>query len=614
MYRSLHNDGRVTHSKSVQTGAAFIVMIVIMILGISAILVGSFNSATLRITREKKSSDVLAQAKEALISYAVTSDLPGSLPCPNINNVNKGEADAVVSGNCPHYVGRLPWKTLGLPDLRDSTGAPLWYALSTNFRKDSSNNHINSDSTGTISILGTPSASRVVAIIFAPGASVNGQSRSDSNVTNCTTTNSNVAESRCATNYLEGRNANSSLAAAPNTQYVSVGAGATTAGTFISGASYTITSAGSTDFTLIGAASNTVGLAFTATGAGTGTGTATPLNNEQLIYITTDNLLPNVEKRIAREIKQCLDDYAAQPSLTAPSERINKYPWAAPISPLGYIGSSGVLFGRIPDAPTITTSSQVPIDASNAGDAKIVNMLNAMSALQNAVDACQNTNNSANRNALDNAGNNLELTAQLVKNNQPTSPAITSTITNAAITAGQKAQSSTRCQKINNGSSNSVQSNLNTASTGMGALNVTVNSAQEDSSMPTTWPATCVLSSPVAPYWANWKEMVFYRVASGYTPNSARTCGPSCLSVSGNGNSSQGSGSYRAAVIVAGENLTQTARTSTSVVGYLEGANSAVSATTSLETWQATEQKTKNINDLVFCIDGKGSVQNSKCY
>lgn len=37
---------------------------------------------------------------------------------------------------------------------------------------------------------------------------------------------------------------------------------------------YIITSIGTTDFTLVGAASNTVGLAFTATGAGTGSGTA----------------------------------------------------------------------------------------------------------------------------------------------------------------------------------------------------------------------------------------------------------------------------------------------------------------------------------------------------
>lgn len=47
-----------------------------------------------------------------------------------------------------------------------------------------------------------------------------------------------------------------------------------TAGSFITGLTYVITSVGTTNFTLIGAASNTVGLEFVATGAGTGTGTA----------------------------------------------------------------------------------------------------------------------------------------------------------------------------------------------------------------------------------------------------------------------------------------------------------------------------------------------------
>ena len=41
----------------------------------------------------------------------------------------------------------------------------------------------------------------------------------------------------------------------------------------VSGSPYTITASGSTDFTLIGAANNTVGTTFVATGAGTGTGT-----------------------------------------------------------------------------------------------------------------------------------------------------------------------------------------------------------------------------------------------------------------------------------------------------------------------------------------------------
>jgi len=48
-----------------------------------------------------------------------------------------------------------------------------------------------------------------------------------------------------------------------------------TAGSFVSGLSYTITYVGSTDFTLIGASANTVGVTFKATGAGSGNGTAT---------------------------------------------------------------------------------------------------------------------------------------------------------------------------------------------------------------------------------------------------------------------------------------------------------------------------------------------------
>lgn len=50
-----------------------------------------------------------------------------------------------------------------------------------------------------------------------------------------------------------------------------------TAGSFVVGERYTIATIGTTDFTLIGAASNTVGLVFTATGVGSGTGTATEI-------------------------------------------------------------------------------------------------------------------------------------------------------------------------------------------------------------------------------------------------------------------------------------------------------------------------------------------------
>jgi hypothetical protein len=56
---------------------------------------------------------------------------------------------------------------------------------------------------------------------------------------------------------------------------VQAGSQTITAGAFVVGEVYTILTAGTTDFTVIGAASSTVGTTFTATGTGTGTGTAT---------------------------------------------------------------------------------------------------------------------------------------------------------------------------------------------------------------------------------------------------------------------------------------------------------------------------------------------------
>ena len=76
----------------------------------------------------------------------------------------------------------------------------------------------------------------------------------------------------------------------------------TTAGAFVTGGSYTILSIGTTDFTLIGASANTVGVAFIATGAGTGTGTAKlntffttqfQLANGVQVTLTTTGVLPS---------------------------------------------------------------------------------------------------------------------------------------------------------------------------------------------------------------------------------------------------------------------------------------------------------------------------------
>lgn len=195
-----------------QRGAALIVFATVLVLGALSMLVASLNRATGITERDKKTAEALAQAKAALIARAVTdANMPGSLPCPDLvttfgtNVPNDGIADMLVGDNCPSYIGRLPWKTLGLPDLRDGSGERLWYALSTNFRDDDSAQPLNSDTAGQLTIrdpVGNTIESNVIAIVFAPGPAVGNQPRDGANA-------NNVA------NFLEGENAND------DTSYVS---------------------------------------------------------------------------------------------------------------------------------------------------------------------------------------------------------------------------------------------------------------------------------------------------------------------------------------------------------------------------------------------------------
>ena len=121
--------------------------------------------------------------------------IPGSLPCPDVDNDGQLTAVDQVAGNCTSFIGRLPWKTLGLPDLRDGGGERLWYALSANFRDNPAVSPLNSETAGQFTITGTNPASNVVAVVFAPGPTLSGQLRDAAN-------QNNIA------NYLEGENAN----------------------------------------------------------------------------------------------------------------------------------------------------------------------------------------------------------------------------------------------------------------------------------------------------------------------------------------------------------------------------------------------------------------------
>lgn len=284
---------RIARLKLQQQGAALMVMLVILVVGIAAILVGSLNSSAVKIARQNDSSAALAQAKEALISNAATYvDIPGSLPCPDTDN--DGISDAGGATECPSYIGRLPWKTLGLPDLRDGSGERLWYTLSNTVRRYDSVHPLNSDTQGTLNITGTQTASKVMAIIFAAGSPVATQNRSSTDLTPCTSTATSPDKGYlCANNYLEGTNKNKSTA---------------TAGGILN----------------ISYQTNIASSSF----------------NDQLLVITHEQLFPVIEQRIAREVKACLDGYA--------KAKGNKYPWAVPAQSWYFMGETGTQFGRMP--------------------------------------------------------------------------------------------------------------------------------------------------------------------------------------------------------------------------------------------------------------------------
>jgi hypothetical protein len=168
--------------------------------GVSVIVYNFVRPAKQSIERDRITAAALAQARDALIGRAAADNTrPGSLPCPDVDNDGAliMGIDYGGGGACTSNIGRLPWRTLGLPDLRDGSGERLWYAVSNNFQ-DASGVTINSETAGQLTITGTTPAANVIGIVFAPGAAVGTQLRDASNQYN-------------VSNYLEGENSNGDM-------------------------------------------------------------------------------------------------------------------------------------------------------------------------------------------------------------------------------------------------------------------------------------------------------------------------------------------------------------------------------------------------------------------
>jgi hypothetical protein len=191
-----------------------VALLLVMLLIVSAstfIFLKKLNQQSQQSYQDKVSVVSLARAKEALLGYAAAypemasnppADTgPGYLPCPDKPADDTDPAKVGVSTpSCAistgSSLGRLPFRTLGVTDLRDSSGERLWYAVSDNFRYNPQTKPINSETPGDLTVDGQ---SDIVAVIFAPGPALAGQSRS---------TNPTQPAYSDVTAYLDGTNAN----------------------------------------------------------------------------------------------------------------------------------------------------------------------------------------------------------------------------------------------------------------------------------------------------------------------------------------------------------------------------------------------------------------------
>lgn len=170
-----------------QKGVALIALLTLIVLIFSALSLKQLNRSELKRLKLDKSRLVLAEAKQALIAYAsenftavncgTNCPRPGDLPCPDTNN--DGEAEGTCSTQ-QSRLGRLPWKTLGLNDLKDGDGESLWYAVSDRYKNNPRVLPLNSNTVGSISLRNTSGQlindasnnNGLVALVIAPHATL----------------------------------------------------------------------------------------------------------------------------------------------------------------------------------------------------------------------------------------------------------------------------------------------------------------------------------------------------------------------------------------------------------------------------------------------------------
>lgn len=108
------------------------------------------------------------------------------------------------------------------------------------------------------------------------------------------------------------------------------------------------------------------------------TGTSkSPEDNDVITVVTRQELMAAVEKRVATELKVCIEQHAA-----ASANTLHSYPWPAPFSSTNFRGKSGSYFGQLP----ATQPSAGPQAALQQSIAQIQASSNALNSATQASD------------------------------------------------------------------------------------------------------------------------------------------------------------------------------------------------------------------------------------
>ena len=270
--------------RSKEGGQILLGLLVLLGIALSVFVYNVIDPAEASARRAAHTETTLREARDALVGRAASdANRPGSLPCPDINNdgILTLGVDYGAGGVCTSLIGRLPWRTLGLPDLRDDAGERLWYALSDLFSDNAGTGPINSDTRGNITVYqdsASPASkitSEAVAIIFAPGPVVAGQIRDPTNANN-------------PANYLDTADGVNNATPTANPPIAPL-----------------------PSFIVVAAPSSyNPPLTF----------------NDKALVVTTADLIPVVEQRVARELRTLLMSYRSASTGTSP--RCNCYTWA----------------------------------------------------------------------------------------------------------------------------------------------------------------------------------------------------------------------------------------------------------------------------------------------